>query len=237
MKKIKVRPSDFAFKFDNCPRCWWMSLKGLSLKGDDLPAIFKHVDESMKSGISIEVLNRLGIPAKEFVPMGFLLSQPIPFEHLGVELVISGRKDQVVRLADGTLAPIDYKMTLPKTETVTKYARQLHGYLTAIENPATGEAHDVSALYLVCFNAYSGRFTVGASNGGEIPCAQKGTLVKLEVGIDRAGFTVQLEKIATIAASDQPPEAGSGCALCHHIFDALRHERDLAEGANRKTNV
>jgi hypothetical protein len=233
LKTVSISPSHFTFKLTSCERCWWMSTRGLATPNDIIPAIFRHIDEGMKKGVTIDHLRALGIPAKATLEIEKVVSMPIPYPALNVQLVVAGKLDKAIELEDGTFAVIDYKTSRPAPGKLKDYFDQLHGYVHCIENPAMGEGREVTLIGLVVFDAYRGLFTVKPKDGSLLS-AQTGVLTYLEAELDRMRFEARLAGVATLAARDDMPPSGSNCSVCRHAHDMNRFERDVQRIQERK---
>jgi hypothetical protein len=233
MRTFAVAPSDFAWLLDQCPRCFWLKSRGLIKPKDNLPRIFNHIDGCMKRVYDIAALQSLGIPAKGLIDKAYVKSAPIAFEEHGVSLVIGGYLDQGVLLEDDTIGIYDFKSTDPNHDRILMYGRQLHSYLTGIENPASGEGREVTDLGLIVFNAYEGTMT--RDNKGNV--AQRGKEEVITIEVNRAQFQNTLSQVAMLLGSEDMPAPGDLCATCLHVAAVRKYEKDREAMKARKAEV
>jgi hypothetical protein len=238
MRQVWLAPSDIRYLIDQCPRCWWMVTRNLPKPKSELPRLFKHVDRGMKQSWAVEHLRALGVPAKELVTLERVRSKPIEYPELGVSLTIGGYLDRLVLLEDDTYEVIDFKMTDPNPAGLALFARQLHGYVQCLEDPAIGEAREVTRVSLVVFDAYDGIFKISSENlkkATENPglvtfsAGQMGRVVYRPLELDRSSFFEELERIAGIAARLEMPESGANCTVCAHAAEINRFTRQYEE--------
>lgn len=212
---ITVSPSDFAWLYEKCKRCYWLKLQGAVLPTiqPSQPAVFRAIDKGMKLAVTAEVLQSLGLPvASRIAVRGRVTSQPYQTSS-GVFIVVSGFPDGLYRLEDETALLVDYKTTKPKDTTLGTYKRQVHGYELAVRAPASGAPIEVSQLGLVCFDPR--KFTIGPNvQSGAAPAANLGYVTYTPQELDRSGFETFLDRIGELAVQPVPPPPTPGCAVC-----------------------
>jgi len=219
---MNVSPSDFAFLYDSCKRCWWLKVNHRLMLGSRMPPIFNHIDYAMKKGITVADLNAAGIPAQKIVDTRkgeWVKSKP--FEYDGTEIVILGKRDLTFIMDDGSYGVIDYKTTHPTPETILKYSRQLHAYEYAMTYPESGEAKEVGYLGLYCFDPFKGTFKTNGNDSALI-----GRSVSMPVPIDRQTFQEFMKQLCYLASS-KIPQPDSNCEACETIETIL----SLTEGS------
>ena len=115
---------------------------------------------------------------------------------------IRGRLDGVIRFADGSYGVVDFKTAPTKDEHILLYARQLHAYAWALENPAAGalSLKPISKLGLLVFepNNFARR------NG---TCMLSGGLKWVEIPRHDAAFLQFLGEVLQVL---EQPEAPGG---------------------------
>jgi hypothetical protein len=210
MPRFYISPSDLAWLSDSCRACWWRKIHGIQGVKQSMPGIFNTIDAGMKT-IGMASLAELGIPALEPIPKSKVLSAPWSTPELaGIEFVVSGYLDKLVRLDDDTYGILDFKSGAPGERNGPRYSRQLHGYELALRMPASGEPRQVTRLWNVYFTpAPTGTFrTKGTA------ASLMGTLTPVEVPLDRFGFeSGYLTELARAAVGGEPP-AGEWCEFC-----------------------
>jgi len=173
--------------------------------------VFGLIDRAMKDFY-------LGRPAEAVVPGmppgvieggdRWVKSAPIVFPGTTAAIVIRGRVDVLVRCDDRTVAVVDFKTGGPRPVDIDKYARQLHAYALALEQPSVGPPTDVSALGLLCFSP--DRFE---TNGQD--AAVTGGLSWTEVPLHRPAFMSFLSRVLALLDEPEAPPPSIDCRWCH----------------------
>jgi hypothetical protein len=153
----KLIPSDLTFLYEGCKHCFVLKVKhGISQPSIPLPAIFSTIASLQKeyySGRRLEEICR-GLPPGK-ITYGEKRVKTDVIEIPGCESTcsINGRFDIVAELDDGSFAVLDFKTGNPSDAKSEMYARQLHCYALALENPAPGalQLSPISKLGLVYF--------------------------------------------------------------------------------------
>ena len=150
-----LAPSDFAFLWDECPRCFYLKVvRKRPRPRSPFPSVFGRIDRAIKAF----TLGRRSESLAEGAPVGtvvagdrWVTSAPIYPEDSPEAVAIRGRTDALIACDDGSIAIVDFKTTIPKPEHLAIYGRQLHAYGWALEHPAAGPARTVGTLGLLCF--------------------------------------------------------------------------------------
>jgi hypothetical protein len=220
MEKFTVRPSDFAYIYDKCPRCYWRKARGVQEPRDNnFIALGDMFDEAGKVGLGpAQLFGLCGISGVSNTSLGFqsVKSKPITFGN--VELLISGKFDKAFLLEDSTsVAIIELKSSKITPDKLLRFRMQTHCYLWALENPLEGEARQVEELAVISFSPVSGKALAVREDG---QCAIRGQLVGNRLEIDRAWFLGEMEKVANVLSLPSPPNAGRWCGFCKSVEDA-----------------
>lgn len=210
MATFTLSPSDFAWLYDQCKRCWYLKLHRFAPAKDSLPKVFRTIDGAMKQAIDVDTFRALGIPAVERMPATRVVSKPLTFA--GATVIIRAELDRLLRLEDDTFGLIEFKSGQPGEPGVQRYSRQCHGYELALRCPETGDPIEISRIDLCYFDATS----IGAKvKDGRL--SLYAALTAQSVPIDRAGFEAHLAVMARIAGSDTLPPPGQRCHTCGHV--------------------
>jgi hypothetical protein len=232
MQTIKIAPSDFAFLYDRCRRCWYRKVHGLQKPKESLPKLYKMVDGGMKATIGHEqIRDWWGIPAKAVVKVEYITSDLIVFEDLGVQLYISGYVDKVFVLDDDDIGIFEFKMTDATPENVFKYSRQTHAYQLALERPAKGDPRPVGRIDLAFFQPSEGWSKFKHMEDGRVFFTPtSGYLIHHPVEMDRPHFqNVVLRELAEVAGSLDMPEASPECEFCATVGATVQFDVRLAK--------
>lgn len=140
----KLSPPDFAFLWDECPRCFYLEVVlGFPRPRPLAPKILSRIEERMKAGCEGRRTDALAadMPAGvvEFGQRS-VESQPVDV-HLPdavLRCLLRGTLDTVIRLDEGGYAVVGLETGERLAEQVVLHARQLHAYAYALEHPAPG---------------------------------------------------------------------------------------------------
>jgi hypothetical protein len=206
----RLAPSDFAFLYDECPRCFYMKVvHRRSRPRSPFPSVFGRIDAAMKDCYVGERADEVvvGLPPGIIGGSEWVKSEELWHPGASRPIVISGQLDSTVARDDGTLAILDFKTSEPRHAHVGVYGRQLHAYTLAVEHPASGRARSVSQLGLVCFKPDWFREVGGVGMlGGEVNY--------VAVPVDRMGFEAFLARLARMLDDPSPPAPSPDCPWC-----------------------
>lgn len=210
-KLFKLSPSDFKFLFEDCKHCYYQKIvNGIALPSTPFPSIFSQMNSLIQDLAISKNLKDLSpeLPSGSIIKKeGFSKSRPIPHSN---NCFISGRYDLLAKLDDGTFCVIDLKISSPKDETIYKYAKQLHAYKYALENPAdlTEEPTKISKMGLLVIAPESVNFTEGRIILNNAP-------TWIEVNEDMEEFFKFIDEVSTLLNGDCPIPSGS-CEYCKY---------------------
>jgi hypothetical protein len=151
-----------------------------------------------------------GLPGGVFgYPEQWVESRPIKVPGHTFMVAIRGRLDNVIVFDDGTYGIADRKTCGAKDEHVPLYARQLHAYAIALEQPAPGKLAlaPVSRLGLMVFEPNAFAYD-------EPKAALSGPVTWIDVPRDDGSFMAFLAGLLDVLEQPEPPPAASGCAFC-----------------------
>jgi hypothetical protein len=212
----RLNPSDFAFPYEECRRCFWMKVAGgVPRPRTPFPKVFTLLDAQTKRFFAGKRTTEIAaalppgrvIYGERAVRSGRLF---VPGHERPV--LIAGRFDAAFRFDDGTFGLVDFKTTVPRDENVGLYSRQLHAYALAAENPAPGGLllRPVTQLGLLCVEPTAMvRHRGGVAYGGqphwvEIPRADDVFL----------GF---LGEVLSVLERKSPPLPAPACQFCDYL--------------------
>lgn len=216
MKIWKLSPSDFAFLWEECQRCFYLKVAlDFPRPRAPMPTIFTVIDEQMRQSLHGRRTDgvALGMPPGVFeYGERWVESETISVQTPDAILrcFVQGRFDTVVRLDDGTYAVVDFKTTERSAEQIPLYARQLHAYAWALEHPKAGELGlgPVTRLGLLVFEP--AKF----SPTGEASVALSGGLTWIEVERDDGAFLGFLAEALSVLEKPAPPGGAPLCPWC-----------------------
>lgn len=223
-RRFRLSPSDFAFLWDECRRCFYLKARRLLARPSvPFPAVFSRIDSLTKerflqpSGWD-DVVERHGLPrVVDVLKERTLRSQPVSIERYGVEIELRGRYDTLLRFADGSYCVVDFKTTVPRRGHLAKYGRQLEGYALALEHPAPASfgVSPVARLALLCASPDK------VEPAGDSLLRYVARLEWLEMPRDSQGFLEFLHEVAGTLAEPEPPAADPACPFCAYRVRAV----------------
>lgn len=218
----KLAPSDFAFLWDQCRRCFYLKIvHGFGRPRDAMPGIFSVIDSRMgrfyQNRRTDEIAPDLP-PGQIVIGQKALQSQPIRHPDRDATCEIRGRFDSIVRFDDDSYAVIDFKTSRINQQNVRKYARQLHAYAYAMENAAPGKfaAGPISRLGLLVFEPDD--FCQSQTDAATLT----GSMGWLEIERDDAAFMEFIGQVLDVLCQSEPPVAGEKCVFCGYREESRR---------------
>lgn len=225
MKIHKLSPSDFAFLWEQCKRCFYLKVvHGVRQPSMPMARIFKRI-ESLQMGFYDGRRTRRVLPD---LPPGVIRcgerwveSEPIQPPGRASASYILGKLDSVIQFDDESWAVIDFKTTRTRGEHIPLYARQLHAYAYGLENPArpprslkreSVQLSPITKIGLLCFEP---REVSQPSVGRHV---YEGEVRWIEMERDDATFLEFIGEIVDLI--DGPiPDPGRECAWCKYGAD------------------
>jgi hypothetical protein len=160
---IKLSPSDFAFLWEQCKRCFYLKVvQGIRQPSMPMAAIFKRLEGlQMKFYDGRRTTDLLPELPPGIIRCGERVVESEPGQVEGQpEWFIYGKIDSLIEFDDGSWGILDFKTTTVTPEKGQLYGRQLHAYAHAFEHPASaprilkGQApglSPISKLGILCF--------------------------------------------------------------------------------------
>ena len=213
-----LSPSDFAFLWDDCPRCFYLKVATKQPRPrSPFPSVFGRIDRAMKDYYLGERSETLAEGMAAGVIGGgdqWVKSAPILPPGSMATCLIRGKVDVLIDCDDGTKGIVDFKTTVPKADHLATYGRQLHAYAMALEHPSSGRPVEVSSLGLLCFlpETYEAKGGVAGLFG---------PVQWIEVPRDDLGFAQFLGEVVAVLERDDPPGPGPACQWCA-LRDGIR---------------
>ena len=215
----KLSPSDFAFLWEECKRCFY--LKGVhrfNRPWSPMPKIFNKIDLTMK----IYFTGKGTWVIAPDLPTGivehgekWVESMPIELPGYTSKCIIRGKFDSVVKFVDGSYGVIDFKTSERKSEHIPLYTRQLHAYAYALENAAPKHLHlsPVSKPGFLCVEPEKMMNLGELANGAY---AYKAALTWMECPRNDEMFLDFLGEVLDILERPKPPEGSAACEWCQY---------------------
>ena len=204
-KLYKLSPSDFAYLWNDCKHCYYQKVKLGVFHSGIFPSMFGRINKLLQD--SIMGMNLSDIHPD--LPSGIIEIQEGYMKSItidGTNCYLSGRFDILSKLDDGTFAIIDFKITTPDSEKISKYISQLHAYKFALENPSSGKPIKVSKMGIVSINPDEMKLVDGKVIFTTTPKYHP-------VEEDTESFHNLIREISTLLNGDLPAVSKT-CSLC-----------------------
>ncbi len=113
MSNFKLSPSDFAFLWEECPRCFYLKyVEGFKRPSGAFPSIFTVIDREMRKtflGQRADAMTPDLPPGTMAYGEKWVQSAPISLPGHHATITIRGKLDAVVAFDDGSFGVIDFK--------------------------------------------------------------------------------------------------------------------------------
>jgi len=212
----KLSPSDFAFLWEECKRCFYLKVvSGFPRPRSIMATIFKIIDNEMNKYFSGKRLENIipGFPAG-VVEYGenWVESQPISFPDKNSTCFIKGRFDTVIKFDDGNYGVIDFKTSQRRSEHIPLYARQLHAYAYALENAGPGKLSIAPITKLGLLVYEPDRFSADRIDSALL----SGAISWIEIPRNNDTFFEFLGEVMSVLEQPSPPGGSPSCEWCRY---------------------
>ncbi len=216
----KLSPSDFAFLYEECKHCYYLKVKhGITQPSMPMPGIFSAINTRLQGLLIDKPLTDL---SPDF-PAGIVESQEGFVESKsvnGLDIYIKGKYDLLVKQPDGTYMIVDFKLSQPHPDKISKYQSQLWAYKYAFENPKVGAAKTITKMGLIVMYPDRTKFANGEAFLSFPP-------KWLEVAYDDTQFKRFMQGVNELLVGPMPPESTT-CKWCIY-----RHIGEPAEAVDQ----
>ncbi len=217
----KLSPSDFAYLYDECKRCYWMKIHDKVMRPQlPFPGIFSAINTRLQGTLVGTELRSLSsdLPAGYVEKQeGFVESIPVP----GTQLYLKGKYDLLVKKPDGTYLLIDFKLSQPHEDKIDKYKTQLYSYKFAMENPKYEKPIRITQMGLIIMYPDQVKFESGHATLTFPP-------KWLEIPQDEQAFMSFMKEVDTLIAGPIQPE-GEDCQFCKYRHVNEHYEESLGK--------
>lgn len=215
-REWKLSPSDFAFQWEECKRCFYLKVvSGFRRPRAIMPKIFLTIDARMKSYFAGK---RMAEVVAAF-PSGTLEagekwveSIPLAIPGHASRCSLRGKLDSFIKFDDATYGVVDFKTSERNPQHLEIYSRQLHAYAWALENSAPGKLalNPVTRLGLLVFepNLFA--------KSDEGSASLSGALSWLEIPRNDEAFRAFLAEVLAVLDQPNPPPATPECEWCRY---------------------
>lgn len=230
-KLLKLSPSDFAFLYEGCKRCFYLKVvHNIPQPSIPLPGIFSKIAALLKNhyhGLRTEKLHLDLPPGVIKYGEKYVTSKPMVFPDNQLSCYIKGRFDVVVEFDDGSFGVIDYKTGSIREEHPNLYGRQLHAYAYALENAEEGSLSlsPVTKLGLMYFHPQR---TLQRENQIE-KLLYEADVEWMEIKKDQDNFLNFVKEMLEVLELSFPPEPDPNCSWCKYRSNLINLGRIMKQ--------
>ena len=204
----KLSPSDFAYLYDECKRCYWMKIHDKVMRPQlPFPGIFSAINTRLQGTLVGTELHSLSPD----LPAGFVEKQEGFVESITVpdtQLYLKGKYDLLVKKPDDTYLLIDFKLSQPHEDKIDKYKTQLYSYKISMENPKYETSIKITQMGLIIMYPDQVKFEGGQASLTFPP-------KWLEIPLDETAFMDFMKEIDALLAGRIPP-VYVDCQFCKY---------------------
>jgi len=241
MRTAKLSPSDFAFLYEDCKRCFYLKVaREIIQPSKPMASIFTKIDNQEKITFADKYLSEFSpdFPNGKIIESDkWVTSKYITYEENNYRQYIRGIIDSLIKMKDGTYQIIDFK-TSAIDKHIQLYTKQLHAYAYALENPMYDRDKldaPISGLGLIIFNPNKG-FHIDDNCDGLL----RGEFNWIQMKYTPDKFIKFMDKLASLLSQDEIPEFTEGCQYCERdklmmewnnvpIIDTVEKEKEEEE--------
>lgn len=147
----KLSPSDFAYLYEECKRCFYLKVKeNIPRPSTPFPGVFT----TLNSMVQTKLIGKNLITLSQDLPDCTVVNQEVFVESKTIpntSCYIKGKYDLLGKNPDGTYTVVDLKISLPSEEKIEKYKTQLFSYKFALENPVSSTPIKITKMGLLIF--------------------------------------------------------------------------------------
>jgi len=206
-------PSEFAFGFEGCQRCYYdKKVNGIELKVP-FPGIFSKFDSLQKKyyhGKSSKLLSDSLDEGKIIGDFNKMLKSEILYDLKDRPFTMSGKIDGYIKHKD-SFTIVDFKTTKISENKIDAYATQLQSYALMMEKPKEGSLKltPIKRLGIFCFEPED------ISKAGDKDCNIKMKTQWFEIPRDDKDLIGYITKIQDVLYSQDIPESSLNCGICN----------------------
>lgn len=204
----KLSPSDFAYLYEECKRCFYLKIKeNIPRPSTPFPGVFTALNSTIQNKLIGKNLKTLS----QDLPDCTVINQEVFVESKTVpdtSCYIKGKYDLLCKNPDGTYTVVDLKISLPSEEKIEKYKTQLFSYKFALENPSSGTPVKISKMGLLIFYPEDVDFTDETAKVNFPP-------KWMEIPTDEEAFFKFIKEIDNLLEGPVP-EMNPSCKFCEY---------------------
>jgi len=208
-------PSEFAFGFEGCKKCYYdKKVYGKELKVP-FPGIFSKFDSLQKNYYHKKSSKLLSDSLDEGEIIGDfnkMLKSEVLYDLKDRPFTMSGKIDGYIKHKD-SFTIIDFKTTKISENKIDAYATQLQSYALMMEKPKDGSLKltPIKRLGIFCFEPED------ISKADDKDCNIRMKTQWFEIPRDDKDLLGYITKIQDVLYSEDKPESSSNCGVCNYL--------------------
>ncbi len=206
-------PSEFAFGFESCKRCYYdKKVNNIVLKVP-FPGIFSKFDSLQKNfyhGKSSKTLSDTLEEGEIIGDFNKMLRSEVLYDLKDRPFTMSGKIDAYIKHKD-SFTIVDFKTTKIGENKIDAYATQLQSYALMMEKPKEGSLKltPIKRLGIFCFEPSD----ISKAEGKN--CNIHMDTQWFEIPRDDKNLLAYITKVQDVIYSKETPESGEKCGICN----------------------
>ncbi len=216
-------PSEFAFGFAGCHRCYYnKKVNGIELKVP-FPGIFSKFDSLQKKyyhGKSSKLLSDSLDDGEIIGDFNKMLKSEILYDLKDRPFTMSGKIDGYIKHKD-SFTIVDFKTTKINENKIDAYATQLQSYALMMEKPLAGSLKltPIKRLGIFCFEPED------ISKADDKDCNIKMKTQWFEIPRDDSNLLSYITKVQDVVCSKILPNSNLNCGVCNFLKEYNNEKR------------
>ena len=205
-------PSEFAFGFENCQKCYYdKKVHGIDVKVP-FPSIFSKLDGLQKKYYHTKSSKLISEDLEEgeiVANYNKMIYSEILYDNEKRPFTMSGKIDGYIKHKK-SFTVIDFKTTAINEKKIDTYTTQLQSYALMMQKPRKDslKLDPIEKLGIFCFDPSS----ISATNGKD--CSINMNAKWFEIKRDDQNLINYISKILEVLYSDKTPKENPSCGIC-----------------------
>tara|TARA_Y100000590_G_scaffold222334_1_gene251640 strand:- start:320 stop:982 length:663 start_codon:yes stop_codon:yes gene_type:complete len=214
-KIFNFSPSEFAFGFENCQRCYYdKKVHGIEIKVP-FPGIFSKLDSLQKNYYHSKSSKLISQDLEEgeiVANYNKMLYSGILYDNKKRPFTMSGKIDGYIKHKN-SFTLIDFKTTSISERKIDTYTTQLQSYALMMQKPRKDslKLDPIRKLGIFCFDPSS----ISATNGKD--CSINMKTQWFEIRRDDGNLIKYITRILEVLNSKEAPKRNPNCGICNFL--------------------
>jgi hypothetical protein len=212
-KIFNFSPSEFAFGFENCQKCYYdKKVHGIEIRLP-FPSIFSKLDSLQKNYYHEKSSKLISQDLEEgqiVANYNKMLYSEILYDNKKRPFTMTGKIDGYIKHKN-SFTVIDFKTTAISEKKIDTYASQLQSYALMMQKPRSGslKLDPIKKLGIFCFDPSS------ISSANEKDCNIYMNTMWFEIKRNDQNLINYISRILDVLNSDETPRSNPYCGLCN----------------------